>query len=87
MALGSLAGWTCNFLVGLTFPSLQKALGSMVFIIFAIVCFLLATFLKFYMPETRGKNISDVAAIVSDGLRSQPLTKRHLTRIHNELVS
>lgn len=87
MALGSLASWSCNFLVGQTFPTLQKAMGASVFIIFAGVCFILAAFLRFYMPETRGKNISDIAALVSDGLRSQPLTKRHLTRIHNELVS
>lgn len=87
MAMGSLSSWTCNFLVGLTFPTLQNSMGASVFIIFSLVCLLLATFLKFFMPETRGKNISDIAALVSDGFKSQPVRKRHLTRIHNEFES
>lgn len=83
MAMGSLASWSCNFLVGLLFPSLRNYMGASVFIIFSITCILLAIFLKFYLPETRGKNISDVAVLVSNGLRSQPLNA-NLTRIHEE---
>lgn len=85
MALGSLSSWTCNFLVGMCFLSLNNLMGASVFLIFASVCFVLTAFLKFYMPETRGKDISEVAALVSDGFKSRPLEQHHLTRINNEI--
>jgi hypothetical protein len=51
-------------------------MGASVFLIFATVCVLLAILLKFYMPETRGKDTSEVAQRVSDGFRSRPLEAR-----------
>lgn len=85
MALGSLSSWTCNFLVGMCFLPLKNLMGASVFLIFAVVCLVLTTFLKFYMPETRGKDISEVTVLVADGFRSRPLEKNHLTRINNEI--
>lgn len=35
MALGSMANWTGNFLVGITFPSLEKVLNQYSFLLFA----------------------------------------------------
>lgn len=57
----------------MTFPTLQKLLGASVFLIFATVCILLAILLKFYMPETRGKDTSVIAQKVAYGFRSRPL--------------
>lgn len=48
-------------------------MGASVFVVFASVCVLLAILLKFYMPETRGKDTSEVAQKVADGFRSRPL--------------
>lgn len=78
MSLGSLSSWFCNFMVGMTFPTLQKAMGASVFIIFATVCVLLATLLKFYMPETRGKDTLEISQKVADGFRSRPLEHKIL---------
>lgn len=75
MALGSLSSWTCNFVVGMAFPSLQEAWNAYVFIPFAVVCFALATLLKFYLPETRGRDASDIAPLVADGFKSRPLNR------------
>lgn len=60
-------------MIGMTFPTLQKLMGASVFLIFATVCVMLTVFLKFYMPETRGKDTAEVAERVADGFRSRPL--------------
>jgi MFS transporter, SP family, solute carrier family 2 (facilitated glucose transporter), member 3 len=76
MSMGSLSSWFFNFMVAMTFPIVEKAIGASVFLIFAFVCLLLAILLKFYMPETRGKDISEIAKIVADGFRSHPLESK-----------
>lgn len=73
MALGSLASWTCNFIVGMAFPSLQALWNAYVFLPFAVACFGLMALLKFYLPETRGRESSEVVPLVRDGFRSRPL--------------
>lgn len=78
MALGSLSLWTCNFIVAMVFPSLQAAWGAFVFLPFAVICFALAAFLKFYLPETRGQNTFFVAPLVANGFKSRPLNRRFL---------
>lgn len=37
MALGSMANWGGNFLVGMTFPSLNNVIGQFVFIFYILV--------------------------------------------------
>lgn len=44
MALGSLCNWGGNFLVGMTFPSLQSAIGPYSFLLFALSTGLLCAF-------------------------------------------
>lgn len=73
MALGSLSSWTCNFIVGMTFPLLQGAWGAFVFLPFAVVCFLMVILMKFYLPETRGRDSSEVVPLVRNGFKSRPL--------------
>lgn len=73
MALGSLCLWMGNFVVAMAFPSLQEAWGGLVFLPFAIVCFILGALILIYLPETRGCDPSDIAALVADGFKSKPL--------------
>lgn len=75
MALGSLSSWIGNFTVGMTFPILQLMWGAYVFLPYMAVCFALATLLFFYLPETRGQNVSDVVMLVSKGFRSRPVER------------
>lgn len=72
MALGSLTGWMFTFIVAMAFPSLLSACNAFVFLPFAVCCFLLATFVYNYLPETRGRNVADIALLVMDGLKSRP---------------
>ncbi|KAH8340116.1 hypothetical protein KR067_009858, partial [Drosophila pandora] len=71
MALGSVVYWSCNFIIGMAFPTLQNAWGALVFLPFSITCLFLYVLTKYYMPETRGKNPSDVAPLVANGFRSR----------------
>ncbi|KAI8381080.1 general substrate transporter [Radiomyces spectabilis] len=52
--------WLCNFIIGLIFPTLQRACGPYVFIIFAGIAFLTAIFLLLFIPETKRKSIEEV---------------------------
>lgn len=73
MSIGSASFWTGNFIVAMAFPSLQQIWGAFVFLPFAIICFVLFTLLRFYLPETRGQQSSIVAALMRDGFKSKPL--------------
>lgn len=73
MSLGSVSLWTGNFITAMIFPSLQLHIGAYSFLPFACVSFALAIFLKFYLPETRGRIPSEVAPLVSKGFKSKPL--------------
>ncbi|XP_055629804.1 solute carrier family 2, facilitated glucose transporter member 3-like isoform X2 [Toxorhynchites rutilus septentrionalis] len=73
MALGSLSSWGCNFLLGIFFPVMQSAWGAFVFVPCSLSCALLTTFVKYYLPETRGRDVSDVAVLVSKGFKSKVL--------------
>lgn len=71
MALGSLSSWAGNFYVAMTFLTLSKAIGAFVFLQFATVCFLLVALTYRYLPETRGKEPSDIAPLVANGFKSR----------------
>ncbi|XP_017865211.1 PREDICTED: solute carrier family 2, facilitated glucose transporter member 1 [Drosophila arizonae] len=71
MSMGSLASWACNFIIGMAFPSLQSAWGAFVFLPFSITCVLLCLLTKFYLPETLGRDPSEVAPLVAKGFRSK----------------
>ncbi|XP_049295285.1 solute carrier family 2, facilitated glucose transporter member 3-like isoform X1 [Anopheles funestus] len=73
MAMGSLASWGCNFIVAMLFTTLQSAWGAFVFLPFAFTCVALTVLLKIYLPETRGKHISQIVPLVAKGFSSKPL--------------
>ncbi|XP_075167870.1 sugar transporter 1 isoform X2 [Haematobia irritans] len=71
MSMGSLASWACNFIIGMAFPPLSNVWDAFVFLPFSVTCVLLFLLTKFYLPETRGKDPSEVAPLVSKGFRSK----------------
>uniref|UniRef100_A0A904A6T0 Major facilitator superfamily (MFS) profile domain-containing protein n=1 Tax=Anopheles quadriannulatus TaxID=34691 RepID=A0A904A6T0_ANOQN len=73
MAMGSLASWGCNFIVAMLFTTLQSAWGAFVFLPFAFTCVALTVLLRIYLPETRGKHISQIVPLVAKGFSSKPL--------------
>lgn len=53
-SLSSQFNWSFNFIVGLTFPSINEALGPYSFGPFAIVLFLTVAYTIIWLPETAG---------------------------------
>ncbi|XP_057324994.1 solute carrier family 2, facilitated glucose transporter member 3-like [Microplitis mediator] len=69
MAIGSVCNWGGNFIVGLLFPTVVDALGPPTYLIFIFCIIIVAVFVKFYLPETRGVNTPDIVAQMSKGFR------------------
>ncbi|XP_071945587.1 solute carrier family 2, facilitated glucose transporter member 1-like isoform X2 [Antedon mediterranea] len=55
--------WSANFLVGLTFPFLQKSLDAYVFVIFIILLVIFWLFTYKFLPETKNKSFEEISAI------------------------
>lgn len=75
MSISSQINWACNFIVGLTFPYMNKALGPYSFGPFA--CVLLATtiFAATVLPETQGTTPEKLAAEMSRTLSNSVVYK------------
>ncbi|XP_051164094.1 solute carrier family 2, facilitated glucose transporter member 1-like isoform X2 [Leptopilina boulardi] len=71
MALGSVANWGGNFIVGMTFPLLQKSIGPFTFLIFIACTLTLSVFIRLYLPETRGKTTVEIASSMTLGFKSR----------------
>ncbi|KAK7867028.1 hypothetical protein R5R35_005672 [Gryllus longicercus] len=69
MAFGSMSNWAVNFIVGMTFPSLQTHIGAYSFLIFALITICLAEFLRLYIPETQGRTAAEVADALEGGFK------------------
>ncbi|KAF8947513.1 hypothetical protein BGZ47_008893 [Haplosporangium gracile] len=54
--------WSFNFIIGLLFPSLTKAMGNSTFIVFGAFCVIGVAFVWIFVPETRGRSIEQVMA-------------------------
>ncbi|XP_058791488.1 solute carrier family 2, facilitated glucose transporter member 1-like isoform X2 [Phymastichus coffea] len=72
MSIGSICNWGGNFVVGMTFPQLQKLLGPYSFLVFVGAILFLIIFCRKYLPETRGRATTEIAATLTQGLKSRP---------------
>ncbi len=63
MALSTGISWACAFLVVQFFPWMESTLGSNVtFGIFCALCLAAGLFIKFLIPETKGKSLEEIQA-------------------------
>ncbi|KAG9279405.1 solute carrier family 2, facilitated glucose transporter member 1-like [Astyanax mexicanus] len=61
MAVAGFSNWTANFIVGISFPKLEKLCGPYVFIIFMAFLILFFIFTYFRVPETKGRTFDEIA--------------------------
>lgn len=60
-SIAVMAMWIANFILALTFPIIKDALSmAATFWIYAGVCIAGALFIKFYVPETKGKTLEQI---------------------------
>eukprot|EP01040_Poterioochromonas_malhamensis_P012332 gene12332-13484_t len=81
MSLACIVNWTCNFIVGLSFPFCTQYLGPYSFAPFCFILLISVVFIYFYLPETHGKTIEEVYREVTRNRRSRSyagvLSARH----------
>ncbi|MGW2521480.1 sugar porter family MFS transporter [Streptomyces sp. NPDC001617] len=63
MGIAAVVLWLTNFAIGLVFPSLVSAIGiSNTFFLFVVAGILSLTFVKLYVPETKGRTLETLEA-------------------------
>ena len=72
-SVGTMANWTFNFIVSLTFLLLIDGLGrSGAFFFYAAICVLTFFFCKALVPETKGKRLEEIQAIFAERVGEKP---------------
>ena len=63
MGIAAVVLWLTNFAIGLVFPSLVSGIGiSNTFFLFVVAGVFSFTFVKLYVPETRGRTLEALEA-------------------------
>lgn len=63
MGIAAVVLWLTNFVIGLVFPSLVDAIGiSHTFFLFVVAGIFSLTFVKLYVPETKGRTLETLEA-------------------------
>ncbi|MGA5361512.1 sugar porter family MFS transporter [Streptomyces purpurascens] len=63
MGVAAVVLWLTNFVIGLVFPSLVTGIGiSNTFFLFVVAGLLSLTFVKLYVPETKGRTLESLEA-------------------------
>ncbi|KAJ3610346.1 hypothetical protein NHX12_022438 [Muraenolepis orangiensis] len=63
--VGGSLNWISNFTVGFVFPFLQISAGSYCYLVFAAVCFSVASYVYVVIPETKNKTFVEISRMFS----------------------
>lgn len=66
VALASCVIWLCDFVVGISTPSMLSNIGYGTYIFFAAMCFLSGIWAFFLVPETSGKTLEELDEVFGD---------------------
>ncbi|TRY96692.1 hypothetical protein DNTS_005941 [Danionella cerebrum] len=58
--IGGSINWTSFFLIGMIFPFIVTGLKQYCFLVFLVICCLVATFIFFVVPETKNKTFLEI---------------------------
>ncbi|XP_065200108.1 solute carrier family 2, facilitated glucose transporter member 3-like isoform X2 [Planococcus citri] len=72
MALGSVANWGGNFLIGVGYTTLHNWLNESIFLLFAASTLLLMTFITVYLPETKDISMSTNELAEHESMTEEP---------------
>lgn len=80
VAAASLGSGASNFLVSMTFLSLINSAGSgMTFLVYAVFCILTLLFVRFVVPETRGRELETISSEANKAAARVHEPEKHLT--------
>ncbi|KAK7712525.1 hypothetical protein SLS64_004909 [Diaporthe eres] len=60
--------WLANFIIGVIVPEMQLKLGWGTYLFFGCFCFAASVFSFFFVPETAGKSLEQMAGVFGDDL-------------------
>jgi len=60
MSISCIVNWTCNFLVGVSFPTMHAVFGPLCFVPFMIVLLLTLLYVIYALPETHGRTLEEI---------------------------
>ncbi|KAF5612152.1 quinate transporter [Fusarium sp. NRRL 25303] len=63
--------WLANFIIGVIVPEMQLKLGWGTYLFFGCFCFAAAIFSFFFVPETAGKSLEQIAGAFGDSLEDE----------------
>lgn len=83
MGIAILFQWMTNFAIGITFPVLLSTIGlGMTFYIFAIIGLIALTFVKLFVPETKGHSLEQLEQnFRSHGRTDEEKAKEYIEKI------
>lgn len=61
-------GWLSNFIIGVIVPEMQLKIGWGTYLFFGAFCFAAAAFSFFFVPETAGKSLEQIAGLFGHSL-------------------
>ena len=66
VALESCVVWLCDFVVGISIPSMIENITYRTYIFFAVMCFLAGVWATLLVPETSGKTLEEMDEVFGD---------------------
>ncbi|KAJ5175442.1 uncharacterized protein N7482_001319 [Penicillium canariense] len=66
VALSTCVIWLCDFIVGISVPSMMEKISYGTYIFFAVMCFLAGLWAFFLVPETSGKTLEELDEVFGD---------------------
>lgn len=66
VALSTCVIWLCDFIVGISVPSMMNNITYGTYIFFAVMCFLAGVWAYFLVPETGGKTLEELDEVFGD---------------------
>jgi len=65
MSVSCIVNWACNFLVGVSFPTLHATYGAYCFVPYGIVLFGTLIYVCVRLPETHGRSLEDIQRLAA----------------------
>uniref|UniRef100_A0AAV1T859 Hexose transporter 1 n=1 Tax=Peronospora matthiolae TaxID=2874970 RepID=A0AAV1T859_9STRA len=59
-SIATMVNWLGLFIIGIVFPTMQRALGNFIYVPFAITLSLTLAFSLKFVPETKGKTLDEI---------------------------
>jgi MFS transporter, SP family, sugar:H+ symporter len=69
MAMATASNWTWNFLIGFFTPFISNTIGYALGYIFGAVTLSMFAFAYFFVPETSGKSLEEIDAMILSGVK------------------